>query len=103
MTVPSSAVPSGEPHQKAASPSGRSRRGQARTSVLAHGEPSVWMMGGGLAFACFMIFILLGLIFVVGFGTFWPAPLLEVQTADGKSYLGEVTREERVSPRARGL
>ena len=70
------------------------RRLRWGTSLLAHGEPSVWLTGGALAVALFMIVGLLGLIVVQGAATFWPGPLVEIDTKDGKKYLGEVTRSE---------
>jgi ABC-type phosphate transport system permease subunit len=70
------------------------RRARWGTSLLAHGEPSVWLTGGALAVALFMIVGLLGLIVVQGMATFWPGSLVEIETTDGKKHLGEVTRSE---------
>jgi len=60
----------------------------------------VWLTGGGLAAATLMIAGFLLLVIVDGTLTFWPAPLLRVNTNDSKQFLGEVAREEsyRVSP-----
>jgi phosphate transport system permease protein len=45
-----------------------------------------------------MILGLLFLIFRQGMSTFWPSPLFEIHTRDGKRYLGEVIREEQYRP-----
>jgi phosphate transport system permease protein len=70
------------------------KRARAKTSLLAHGEPMVWLMGGALALCLVMIVGLLGIIVYQGATTFWPRPLVTVTLADGTRYLGEKTREE---------
>jgi phosphate transport system permease protein len=35
---------------------------------------------------------------VKGLGTFWPAEIVRIETADGSEYLGEIARSERVLP-----
>ena len=45
-----------------------------------------------------MIVGLLVLIVYQGGSTFWPSPVLQVRTVDGKSYLGDVTRDETYRP-----
>lgn len=78
-----------------------SRFRAARTSLLAHGEPMVWLTSGALAVALVMIVGLVGLVLAQGLGTFWPTPVLEIQTRDGKRVLGEVARvEEKSAPEA---
>ncbi len=72
----------------------RLRRGRARTSLLAHGEPLVWLNGGALAIALCMIVGMCLLIFVSGLTTFWPSSVYEIRTIDGRSYLGELTEAE---------
>ncbi len=76
------------------------RSGQSRvaTSLLAQGEPLLWLTGGGLVLCCVMIVGLLGLVFYQGFSTFWPQPVLSLTTLDGDTYWGEVTRENRFTP-----
>jgi phosphate transport system permease protein len=64
------------------------------TNLTARGEPMVWLTGGGLAVATLMIAGLLLLVLVNGTATFWPKPLKQVTTADGKQFLGEITRVE---------
>jgi phosphate transport system permease protein len=70
------------------------KRARGRTSLIAHGEPVVWLMGGALALCLVMIVGLLGVIFYQGATTFWPRPLVTVTLADGTKYLGEETRDE---------
>ncbi len=60
----------------------------------------VWLIGGGLAVCGFMIIGLLLLIGYQGSATFWPRPILEINTVDGQVILGEVTRSEYFEPRA---
>src|SRR5262249_31061355 len=76
----------------------RSKRGRWRTSLLAHGEPSVWLCGGGLALALTMIVGLLILIAYHGTSTFWPDAIVQIKTASGQTVLGEVTPTERYKP-----
>ncbi len=78
----------------------RPSRARRASSVLAHGEPSVWATGGALAIAIAMIGGLLLLVLIQGAATFWPHALVQIRTVDGKVYLGEVTREETYRPDA---
>ncbi|MCX5661551.1 MAG: phosphate ABC transporter permease PstA [Planctomycetota bacterium] len=78
----------------------RTSRGRAKTSLFAHGEPMVWLTGGALALAIFMILGLLSLIFVQGMKTFWPAPVVQVRTHAGATMMGEVTRVDHFVPTA---
>jgi phosphate transport system permease protein len=68
--------------------------------LTARGEPMVWLTGGGLVLATLMITGLLALVLFNGMLTFWPKPLVQVTTRDGKVYLGEITRADtyRLSP-----
>ncbi|MGD9645414.1 MAG: phosphate ABC transporter permease PstA [Pirellulales bacterium] len=83
-----------EPPAPARTKPSRSRRPRARTSLLAHGEPMVWLNGGALALALAMIVGMLSLIFAQGVSTFWPQPLYEIHTLDGEQRLGELSRAE---------
>jgi len=76
----------------------RSPRRRARASLFAHGEPMVWLTGGGLVVAIVMIVGLLSFIFLQGITTLWPVPLVEVQLHDGTVHMGEITREEIYQP-----
>jgi phosphate transport system permease protein len=75
----------------------------AYSSMVAHGEPWVWLTGGSLAAAIIMITGLLGFIAFRGAMTFWPAPLELVTLRDGRKALGEVTERERTATVARRL
>jgi phosphate transport system permease protein len=57
-------------------------------------------MGAGLAAATLMILGLLSLVLAQGVMTFWPRPLVALTLRDGRTLLGEVTREERYRPAA---
>jgi phosphate transport system permease protein len=75
----------------------------AYSSMVAHGEPWVWLTGGSLALAIIMITGLLGFIAFRGAITFWPAPLELVTLRDGRQALGEVTEREQTASIARRL
>jgi phosphate transport system permease protein len=76
----------------------RRRSRVAATSMRAHGEPMLWLTSGGLAASMMMILGLLALVFVEGIDTFWPVPVVRVETADAPPAMGEVTREEWYRP-----
>lgn len=76
----------------------RLRRPRGQHSLLAHGEPMVWLAGGGLAVALLMIIGLLTLVFVQGIFTFWPVPVVMIETHAGEAYMGEVTRDDHYRP-----
>ncbi len=80
-------------------PAGRPGRllKRSRTALAAHGEPMVWLMGGALVLALFMIAGLLALVLYQGLATFWPQPLEAYTLANGEIVMGEVSEvEERV-------
>jgi phosphate transport system permease protein len=91
-------IPATTPRLKASAPVGarpqRAPRKRGGTSLLAHGENMVWLMGGSLAICVVMIVGLLALIIHQGATTFWPRPIVEVTLADGTVHLGQVTRED---------
>ena len=84
--------------EKDASSVYRTRRGKSRTSLLAHGEPMVWLTGGALVVSISMIVGLLALVIYMGMATFWPGPLLQFKTVHGQTMMGEVTRSENFKP-----
>ena len=55
----------------------------------------VWLTGGSLAICVVMIVGLLALIVWQGITTFWPRPMVELTLADGRTVMGEVTRDEQ--------
>ncbi|RMG33186.1 MAG: phosphate ABC transporter permease PstA [Planctomycetota bacterium] len=63
-------------------------------SLAAQGEPALWVCAAGLVVCLTMIVGLLALVLLQGSFTFWPLPLTELETRDGKRHLGEFTREE---------
>ena len=67
-------------------------------SLLARGEPMVWLTGFGLVVGLLMVVALVGFVFYQGFVTFWPAPVIEVVLNDGTTVMGEVTRSESYEP-----
>ncbi len=81
----------GKPDAAPTPPPARRRR---RTSLAARGEPMVWLTGGAIACCVLMIASLLIFIAWQGLATFWPAPLARLELDDGKTLLGEPTREE---------
>ena len=104
MTEPISTEPAAEASASMseaprAKPKGWSqRRKRARTSLLAAGEPAVWLTGGTLVICSAMVAGLLGLVLAKGLSTFWPQPVERFSTPDGRVYMGEVTREDTYRP-----
>lgn len=84
-----------EPRRPAAT---RPRRIRAGSTLLANGEPMIWLTGGALAVALAMILGLLALVLTRGLATFWPAAVVELKTVSGESLLGEVARHEQYRP-----
>lgn len=68
------------------------------TNLITRGEPIVWLTGGALILATFMVVGLIFLVFYQGISTFWPKPLIKLTDHQGKAYLGEVTRKENYQP-----
>ncbi len=66
--------------------------------MLADGQPLVWLTGGGLMICLAMILGLLALIIWQGVATFWPVPVSSFRTHDGRTFWGEVTRDEGFVP-----
>ncbi|MCE9548232.1 MAG: hypothetical protein K8T25_22395, partial [Planctomycetia bacterium] len=88
---------------KTTSPQKRSRWRRQTTghgSMLANGEPMIWLAGGALAVCLLMIVTLIIGITINALGAFWPVALLEVKTVDGRMLLGEPTRTEVYTPSA---
>ncbi len=73
---------------------GRANRARAGGSLFAQGEPMIWLTGGGLAVALFMIAGLLALVFANGVATLWPVAVQRVETSAGAVHLGEEVRAE---------
>ena len=82
----------------AASGLGKRTRARGGTSLLAHGESMLWLMGGALAVCLVMIVGLLALVAWQGATTFWPGPVVAVTMDDGRTFMGEVTRKESFTP-----
>lgn len=67
-------------------------------SMLANGEPMVWLMGGSLAICIAMIIGLLLLVLWNGTTTFWPGPIYQMSSVHGRTILGEQFRTEMYEP-----
>ncbi len=79
-------------------PDWRRRTGRVKrsgTALVARGESMLWLTGGALAIAIYMIIGLIALIVVQGATTFWPLPVIRVQLLDGTARMGEVSRTEQ--------
>lgn len=70
------------------------RQRRPGATVLAQGEPSLWLTGGGLVLCVTMIIGLLLLVVYQGITTFWPVPVVSVQTVSDNVFMGEITRED---------
>ena len=79
-------------------PAPRRRPKQPSRSLLARGEPMIWLTGGSLCICLVMVVALLALVIWQGVGTFWPDPVVEVRAHDGRMFLGEVARQEDYVP-----
>ncbi len=86
-----------EPGVRRQVPRGRKHARRA-TSLFANGEPWLWLTGGALALALAMILGLLGLVLWHGLPTFWPGPVVEIETLDGRVLAGEVNVVDRYRP-----
>src|ERR1700677_3801429 len=81
----------------------RTRQASAATLLAAQGEPMLWLAGGALAIAVTMIAGLLALILYQGLLTFWPQPVVQVETDDGTIYLGEIADHRQYVPQPEPL
>lgn len=79
-------------------PAAEHRRMRSGASLVAQGQPMMWLTAGTLVIALFMTTGLLLLILVRGVGTFWPMPLARFELVDGTVQIGEVTRRNRYKP-----
>jgi hypothetical protein len=98
MSIDATETPADSPEDPVATGPKKQRRraGKAKPgiSMLATGEPMIWLTGGSLAFCVVMILGLLGVVIYQGMKTFWPMPVVQVELKDGSLVLGEVTRHE---------
>jgi phosphate transport system permease protein len=77
--------------QTIAKPPSMPRRRTQGEKFWSRGEPMVWVAGGTLAAILLGALVLLLVVLVNGLGYFWPAPLEELQLADGSRLLGRRT------------
>ena len=83
---------------RARRPSGRTESSRAASSLIARGEPMVWLTGTGLVVGLLMVTVLVGFVFWQGLATFWPRPVVQVELRGGELLLGEFTREDQYRP-----
>lgn len=78
----------------------RSQLHRPGISLLARGEPMIWLTGSALVLCLLMIVGLLLLILAFGMITFWPDRIIQIELSNGTKYLGEFVRDEKytVSP-----
>lgn len=76
----------------------RRRHRSMGASLLAEGEPMVWLAGGAFVAALAMIVWILGLILYQGLMTFLPRPIVLLELKDGRALMGEVVRSEADVP-----
>mgnify|MGYP000445212700 CR=1 FL=1 len=76
----------------------RKRVLQRSVPLHAHGTPFLWLMGGLLGVALAMVVGVIVLVLIIGSLTFWPLKIVQYETLDGKTHLGEVTRVETYKP-----
>ena len=81
--------------QESKEPRKRRPRGSAKVlTVLAGGEPFMWLAGGALVLSLVMIVGLLYLVCSLGLKTFRPVDLVQVKLHDGRVFLGEINKVE---------
>lgn len=88
--------------QPPSAPVRRRGKGAGGSTLLAHGEPLVWLTGGALVLCLAMIVGLLGLVVHQGLGSFRVLPVEALATVDGARLLGEITRREHYTPEPDG-
>ena len=76
----------------------RRRNSSPATTILARGEPSVWVTGGALALAITMILGLLSLVVWAGSSTFWPVAVHRIEFDGAPAIMGELFRSEDFRP-----
>lgn len=54
----------------------------------------LWLTGGALAVCTVMVVGLVLFVFARGAATFWPQPVVRIDTHDGRVFVGEVTRDD---------
>ena len=81
----------------------RPPRSRAASSLLARGEPMVWLTGTGLVTGLLMVVVLVGYVFWQGLVTFWPGPVVRIETRGGDVVMGEVARGDSYRPGAEVL
>ncbi len=72
----------------------RRRTLQSGFSLMARGEPKIWLTGGMLVICLAMIVSLLTLIVANGLATFWPGPIDWLLLSDQQMDIGEPQRTE---------
>jgi len=87
--------------QPDAQPERRRRTMRPGLSLLASGEPMVWLTGGALVLCIGMIAGLTGFVVYSGLITFWPVPVVEIELRDGQHRMGEPFRTEEYTLTAR--
>jgi phosphate transport system permease protein len=76
----------------------KTRGNRGGRSLLAKGEPMLWLTGGGLVVAVVMIVALLALVIVQGAITFWPKPVVQFTLKSNEIFMGEITRDDTYKP-----
>lgn len=76
----------------------RRPRSAGGSTVLAQGEPMLWLTAGMLAICLMMILGLLFLVIGQGIQTFWPRPIEMIGTKEGTKIVGELDRVEEYQP-----
>ncbi len=87
-----------KPAAKAPDAAPRRRTERRPSSLGAFGEPMLWLTGGSLALCLAMIVGLLALVVHQGTSTFWPQPLEQIETIDGRKLMGEISTIDTYRP-----
>jgi len=76
----------------------RRRVSSPAATVISNAEPALWFTGAGLVLCIAMIVGLLGFVLYNGATTFWPGPVVRIETHDGSVIMGEIARDDYYSP-----
>jgi phosphate transport system permease protein len=60
------------------------------------GDVFLWLTGSALGFIVLLVAGLLTVVGLSGVGVFWPSDIVQVRLKDGRTFVGEIVREEKI-------
>lgn len=64
--------------------------------IFKKGDVFLWLTGSALGFIVLLVAGLLTVVGMNGVGVFWPSEVVQVRLKDGRTFVGEIVREERI-------